>query len=85
MNSTIGKKIKERRKALGMTQQQLAGETVTRNMLSLIESGKTLPSLGVLMEISKKLAVLPEYLLSESLSLSFFERYDKIGSIKSFF
>ena len=36
----LGEKIRRRRAELGMTQSALCGETVTRNMLSQIESGK---------------------------------------------
>ena len=41
----IGEKIKELRMRRRMTQADLAGDTVSRNMVSLIENGSALPSL----------------------------------------
>ena len=34
----VGEKIRDLRLSRGMTQKELAGESVTRNMLSLIEN-----------------------------------------------
>lgn len=45
----IGKKIREIRTEKLMTQSQLAGDEITRNMLSRIENGAALPSLGTVM------------------------------------
>jgi transcriptional regulator with XRE-family HTH domain len=39
----IGKKIKDLRSAKMMTQSELAGDEITRNMLSRIESGSKRP------------------------------------------
>ena len=41
----IGEKIKALRISKRMTQSELAGDQITRNMLSLIENGSALPSL----------------------------------------
>ena len=35
----LGQKLRRARQELGLTQRQLCGDTITRNMLSLIESG----------------------------------------------
>ena len=66
MNRTlIGKKIKTQRLKLGLTQKQLTDGYMTRNMLSLIESGAALPSLESLEYISSKLNVPVAFLLSD--------------------
>ncbi|HOA84465.1 MAG: helix-turn-helix transcriptional regulator [Clostridiales bacterium] len=61
----IGEKIKNIRTAKDMTQKQLAGEKITRNMLSRIESGAATPSLDTLLYIAGRLNVSPGYLLAE--------------------
>lgn len=59
----IGQKIKELRSAKMMTQQELAGDHITRNMLSRIENGCALPSLPTLLYIAERLGVPAGYLL----------------------
>lgn len=61
----IGKKIKELRSEKLMTQSELAGGEITRNMLSRIENGAALPSLGTIVYLAQKLGVPAGYLLSE--------------------
>ena len=61
----IGQKIKNLRIAKMLTQQELAGDSITRNMLSRIENGFAQPSLQTLMYISEKLGVPAGYLLAE--------------------
>lgn len=60
----IGTKIKDLRSAKMMTQQELAGDHITRNMLSRIENGFALPSLPSLLYIADRLSVTPGYLLA---------------------
>lgn len=43
-NNTLGKRIKEARLAKKMTQSEVVGDFITRNMLSQIESGSATPS-----------------------------------------
>ena len=50
----IGEKIKELRVRRRMTQADLAGDTVSRNMVSLIENGRATPSVQTLEEIAAK-------------------------------
>ncbi len=50
----------------GMTQSELAGDFITRNMLSLIENGYASPSLATLTEIAKRLGVSVGYFFAES-------------------
>ena len=61
----IGKKIKKLRTEKLMTQSELTGGEITRNMLSRIENGAALPSLGTVAYLAKKLGVPAGYLLSE--------------------
>lgn len=61
----IGKKIKQLRLRRQMTQNELAGEQVSRNMLSLIENGKAVPSLQTLEAFAERLKVTPAFLLAE--------------------
>ena len=48
----LGEKIRQLRLSLGITQKDLAGDKITRNMLSLIESGAALAKLEQLAELS---------------------------------
>lgn len=52
---TIGERILAARQELGLSQRQLAGENITRNMLSAIEHDKARPSLDTLQYLSEKL------------------------------
>ena len=56
---TTGEKIKKLRAEKMMTQSQLVGEHITRNMLSRIESDEANPSLGTLIYLAKRLNVPP--------------------------
>lgn len=53
----IGARIRMIRRQRGMTQSQLVGEELTRNMLSRIENGAALPSLPTLCHIASRLDV----------------------------
>lgn len=58
MNSAeLGKKIKEARIARKMTQNDVVGNFITRNMLSQIESGTATPSIKTLEYLSRVLDV----------------------------
>ncbi|HWQ80469.1 MAG TPA: helix-turn-helix transcriptional regulator [Anaerovoracaceae bacterium] len=58
MNSAeLGKKIKEARIARKMTQNDVVGNFITRNMLSQIESGTATPSVKTLEYLSRVLDV----------------------------
>ena len=45
---TLGEKIRQARLEAGLSQRQLCGDTVTRNMLSQIENGSARPSMDTL-------------------------------------
>lgn len=55
--SLVGERIRVLRQSRGMTQSELAGDDVTRNMLSRIENGAALPSLPTLVAIASRLNV----------------------------
>lgn len=61
----IGSKVKSLRLAKMLTQSELAGDMITRNMLSRIENGFALPSLQTLLYLSEKLGVPAGYLLAD--------------------
>lgn len=51
----LGAKIKNARLEAGLSQRQLCGDTITRNMLSLIESGRAKPSMDTLGYLAARL------------------------------
>lgn len=61
----IGERIKELRLRKQMTQADLAGESVSRNMVSLIEHGRATPSVQTLEAIAAKLKVTPALLIAD--------------------
>ena len=72
MNSVeLGKRIKEARLARKMTQSDVVGDFITRNMLSQIESGTANPSVKTLTYLAKVLQLPVNYLLPDEL-----ETYD---------
>lgn len=66
-NSTanIGLRIREARVRKKMTQNSLCGTELTRNHLSLIESGKSLPSVKTICYIADRLEIPVGYLFSD--------------------
>jgi len=61
----IGEKIKTLRQSKLMTQAELAGTQITRNMLSSIEHGTALPSLPTALYLAERLNVPVGYLLAQ--------------------
>ena len=51
----LGQKLKKARLDAGLSQRQLCGDTITRNMLSQIENGSAKPSLATLQVLSARL------------------------------
>ncbi|WP_138207366.1 helix-turn-helix domain-containing protein [Haloimpatiens lingqiaonensis] len=60
---SLGEKIKRRRKELGMTLKDLAGERITPGQISLVESGKSNPSMDLLEYLANKLSTSVEYIM----------------------
>jgi len=62
---SFGERLRERRKALQITQEELANAlNVTPQHISLIEQGKTSPSLSLIPRIAKELGISSDYLLT---------------------
>ncbi len=79
---SIGRKIKELRTAKCITQSHLAGEYITRNMLSRIENGAALPSLTTVIYIAEKLNVPVGYLLEDGERQLIYKKINNIDNIK---
>ncbi|MBE6711541.1 MAG: helix-turn-helix transcriptional regulator [Ruminococcaceae bacterium] len=62
----LGERIRELRIRLGITQRELAGDRITRNMLSLIESGNASPSVSTLLYIAERLGTSVGYFFTSS-------------------
>ena len=60
---SLGEKIKSRRKDLGMTLKDLAGDRITPGQISLVESGKSNPSMDLLEYLAGALNTSVEYLM----------------------
>lgn len=63
---TLGQKIKTARLERGMTQKELVGEAITRNMLSKIENDAATPSVRTLDYLARTLDLPVGYFLGES-------------------
>ena len=62
---TLGQKLKQARLARGMTQSQVVGDRITRNMLSQIENDLASPSVGTLEYLASVLNVRLSWLLAD--------------------
>ena len=62
----LGQRIKNARLEAGMSQRQLCGETITRNMLSQIENGSARPSMDTLRYPAARLGKSVSYFLEEN-------------------
>ena len=61
----LGDKILQARQAAGLSQRQLCGDTITRNMLSLIEHGTAQPSMSTLKILAARLGKPLSYFLDD--------------------
>ncbi len=66
----LGEKIKKARLEAGLSQRQLCGDAVTRNMLSQIENGSARPSMDTLRYFAARLGKTLSYFLEEDAVLS---------------
>ena len=82
---TFGEKIKLERKKRKLTQAQLAGTSVTRNMISLIEQNLANPSLDTLRKIAEKLELPLSYLVSDGDDAFTYAKRDALDGIKAAF
>jgi len=60
---SLGEKIKRKRKELNMTLKDLAGNRITPGQISLVESGKSNPSMDLLEYLANTLNTAVEYLM----------------------
>ena len=60
---SLGEKIKRKRKELNMTLKDLAGDRITPGQISLVESGKSNPSMDLLEYLANALNTSVEYLM----------------------
>ncbi len=77
----LGEKIKAARQVKRITQAQLAGDRLTRNMISRIETGTANPSLDTIRYLADRLALPVSYLLSNDDDLLFYEKKEKMSVI----
>ena len=61
----LGVRLKEARLAAGLSQRQLCGEEITRNMLSQIENGSARPSMDTLRYLAERLGKSVSFFLEE--------------------
>ncbi|MBQ2767140.1 MAG: helix-turn-helix transcriptional regulator [Clostridia bacterium] len=78
----LGQKIRRLRIAAQMTQAELAGDQITRNMLSQIETGGALPSLPTIQYLAQKLEIPAGYFFAEEEDEFLYRKMQKIKAIK---
>ena len=61
----LGQRLKQARLEAGLSQRQLCGEEITRNMLSLIENGSARPSMETLRYLASRLGKPMGYFLEK--------------------
>ena len=61
----LGKRLKQVRLEAGLSQRQLCGDLITRNMLSQIENGSARPSMDTLRQLAARLGKPMGYFLEE--------------------
>ncbi len=85
VQNNIGEKIKRLRLQRKMTQATLAGDQITRNMLSCIENGAALPSLPTVWYLAERLGVSAGFLLAEGDDDRIWRKMNEITDIKRVF
>lgn len=66
----LGEKLRKARLEAGLSQRQLCGDTITRNMLSQIENGNANPSMATLQYLAGQLGKPVSFFLQEEALLS---------------
>lgn len=85
IQTNIGEKIRKLRQNRKMTQSELAGDQITRNMLSCIENGAALPSLPTVWYLAERLEVPAGFLLAEGDDDRIWRKMNEITDIKRVF
>lgn len=81
----VGEKIRALRQSKMMTQTELAGTKITRNMLSCIENGAAQPSLSTVVYLAERLGVPVGFLLAEKKEEPFYRKMNRLENIKQAF
>ena len=81
----VGEKIRSLRREKLMTQSELAGTQITRNMLSCIENGTAMPSLSTVVYLAGRLGVPVGYLMAEESENFFYRKMNAMENIKKAF
>lgn len=81
-HTDIGEKIKRLRLQRNMTQSDLAGDQITRNMLSRVENGAALPSLPTVWYLAERLGVPAGFLLAEGDDDRLWRKMNRIDDIR---
>ncbi len=84
-NMTLGQKIKDARISANLTQSELAGKDITRNMISQIESDNANPSLNTLKRIAEKLNLPLSYFFSDDKNAFLLQKEKNIEAIKKLY
>ena len=79
----LGEKLKQARLEAGLSQRQLCGEEITRNMLSLIENGAAKPSMKTLQYLAGRLGKSVSFFLEETAVLS--PNQQVMASVRKFY
>ena len=66
----LGEKLRQARLEAGLSQRQLCGEEITRNMLSQIENGSAKPSMDTLRYFAQRLGKPVSWFLEEEGAIS---------------
>ena len=66
----LGEKLRQARLRAGLSQRQVCGEEITRNMLSQIEHGVCNPSVSTLCFLARQLGLPVSYFLEEESAVS---------------
>ena len=82
LHTDIGEKIKRLRLQRNMTQSDLAGDQITRNMLSRVENGAALPSLPTVWYLAERLGVPAGFLLAEGDDDRLWRKMNRIDDIR---
>lgn len=70
MDMELGEKLRQARLEAGKSQREVCGETITRNMLSLIEHGTAKPSMATLQYLAAQLGRPVSFFLDEEVTAS---------------
>lgn len=84
--NNIGEKIKKARQSRNLTQAELCGSKITRNLLSLIERGKATPSVKTLSYIADRLDMPVGYFFArDEKEEAIYKKYSSIDKIKKYY